>query len=140
MVNEIEKPGSEDEYAALDDLDRSIAKEMTDRNYIESKGADLGVHYRIIIDRQVDYHLDPFTNPYSSSGYGYATAKRYSEGILIVEIRDRINRKVVWQASLDLRINKKKKKGNIIYDTVHLIFEKYPFEAGKNSPVIPQEK
>jgi len=133
MVNEIERPGSEGDYAGLDDLDRAIAKEMTDRNYVETADADLGVHYRIIIDREVEYQMmDPY--PYSqtySSGYGYARAKRYREGILIIEMRDRDNRKVVWQASLDLRINKRKKEDNVIYETVNLIFKDYPFVAGE---------
>jgi len=136
MINEIERPGSEGDYAGYDDLDRAIAKEMTDRNYAETQDADLGVHYRIIIDREVHYQmLDPY--PYSpaySSGYGYARAQRYREGILIIEMRDRNNRKVVWQASLDLRINKRKKDENVIFETVHLIFQDFPFIAGEKNP------
>lgn len=134
MVNEIERTGNQGEYAGLEDLDRAIAKQMTDRKYVETPDADLGVHYRIILDREVNYQIDPLSYPSYSSGYAYVRAKRYTEGILIIEMRDRDNRKVVWQASLDLRINKRKKQENVIYDTVNLIFQDYPFIAGEKEP------
>jgi hypothetical protein len=44
----------------------------------------------------------------------------------------------VWQASLDLKINKRKKLENVIEDTIDFIFSEYPFEAGSKKPVIQE--
>ena len=135
-VNDIERPGNTDTYTEYEDLDRAIAGKMREKKYAESPDADLGVHYRIILNKKIDYNynrdrLYPYTN--------YETySRKYTEGVLIIEMRDRDTRKVVWQASLDLKINKRKKLENVIEDTINFIFQEYPFEAGSNKPVVQE--
>lgn len=133
-INDLERPGNTDAYNEYLELDRAIARKMEERNYIEEVNADLGVHYRIILDKKTDVNFDR-TRPYVYST-NRPFVQRYTEGVLIIEMRDRETRKVVWQASLDLRINRRKKLENIIEDTVNYIFEEYPFEAGSNKPIL----
>jgi hypothetical protein len=135
-VNDIERPGNTGTYTEYLDLDRAIAAKMIERKYTEETDADLGVHYRIILNKKIDYNynrdrLYPYTN-YETYG------RKYTEGVLIIEMRDRDTRKVVWQASLDLKINKRKKLENVIEDTIDFIFSEYPFEAGSKKPVIQE--
>jgi len=133
----------------------AIASEMEQRGYeyVEQRH-DLIVSYVIVLDNKIDYdvnrynsfygrrsiYYDSFGNPYFYR-YNTVSAREYKEGTLIIEIKQRKKKKLVWQGSVDLRINKrsKKSKDQIVEETINLIFTEYPFEAGKDEPVLISE-
>ncbi|MDX1471651.1 MAG: DUF4136 domain-containing protein [Flavobacteriaceae bacterium] len=137
-VNDLERPGNKDAYNQYLELDRAIAEKMKERKYTEKADADLGVHYRIILSKKTEVDIDR-NRPYVYNS-NRAFLRKYTEGVLIVEMRDRKAKKVVWQASLDLRINRKKTLDQAINDTIRYIFNEYPFEAGSNEMKFPQKE
>ena len=136
-INDLERPGNTDAYNEYIELDRAIAEKMKSRGYKEELDADLGVHYRIILNKESEVNFDR-----NRAAYLYTTNQpmitRYTQGVLIIEMRDRQTRKVVWQASLDLRINRKKDLEGAIENTVNYIFNEYPFQAGSNQINLPE--
>ena len=78
-------------------------------------------------------YYNPFYDPYN-----YAPrSSRHIEGILLLEIKERKTRKLVWQGSLDLKYSKKSSNSNLelLKNTLFKIFKTYPYIAGNEEPV-----
>ncbi len=131
------KDAPKQNYAGYEDLEAAIKLNMDNRGYIESKTPDLVLRYRVIIDPKVEYRN---TNRYNRYNYNYPSyytlqERTYNEGILMIEIRNSNTRKVVWQGSLDLKVNKRKRSKEVVLESVSMIFKQYPYIAGNNEPV-----
>jgi len=140
---------SEKGYEATENIENSIAQEMELKQYRYGARADLVVSYQIILDDKIEYRVNDYYSPYSYrySGYPYdpyysVSKKHFKEGVFMIEIKDQRNRKLFWQGSLDLKINKKylKDSKSIISETVSLILKDYPFVAGKSESLVTNDK
>lgn len=142
VVNALKKKGApEDSYAGLEEVERAIKNEMGKRGYSLSENPDLFVTYRIILDPDLNYRVNnyyyPYYNPYyRTPAYGYVRRGKYNEGIMFIEMRDSKTNKVVWQGSLDLRVNRKNKSSDVVAESVAMIFDEFPFVAGQKEPVL----
>jgi hypothetical protein len=89
------------------------------------------------MDRTSGYGYNNRYN-YPSSTYPYYVQKReYTEGALLVELREGLDNSLIWQASLDMKYNQKsssKKKIDPVENAFITIFSKYPYIAGNNQP------
>ena len=136
--NPLDKDRNDDQgYAAYDKLEHAIENQMNIRGYLNSTIPDIYVSYRFILDPKIHYRSNN-QDPYSSQSNQFPTRVRrtkFDEGILMIEITERARRKMVWQGSLDLKVNKKKKNIDIISESVAMIFENYVYEAGKKNPI-----
>jgi len=140
---------SEKGIEATENIENSIAHEMELKQYRYGTRADLVVNYQIILDDKIEYRVNDYYSPYSYrySGYPYdpyysVSKKHFKEGVFMIEIKDQRNRKLLWQGSLDLKINKKylKDSKSIISETVALILKDYPFVAGKSESLVTNDK
>lgn len=130
------KDAPKQNYAGYEDLETALKFHMDNRGYIESKSPDLILRYRVIIDPKVEYK----TSGYNRYNYGYPgyynfERRTYNEGILMIELRYSKTRKVVWQGSLDLKVNKRKRSKDVVMESVAMIFEQYPYIAENNKPI-----
>ncbi len=145
VINALKRQGaSENEYAGLEEIEVAIDNEMVQRGYeARTSGSDLIISYRVIIDTEIRYQQDNFnTFPgrFNQPGWGRVTQSKYNQGIMMIEMRDRVKKQVVWQGSLDLRVNKKKKRSvDVVAETVGMIFREYPFIAGESKPQPQQD-
>ncbi len=133
-------------------IDNAITIELSSRGYSKTEPADFKVSYKLILDNKVDYDQNNSYSRYRSNTYSdpygyrydpyyYGNETRYTEGILIVEIREDYGNRAIWDGSLDLKYNNsKKKKSDPVTNAFHLIFAEYHYIAGKADPVIPLEK
>ena len=135
---------SKEARETLDQLESAIINQMEKRGYHMSHRADLIVYYRILIDQQTDYRVDNYPSRYDYySGYSYYRVRKdqYDQGTMLIELKDAENRKLVWQGTLDLKIKNRSKisKDEIVEQTIAMIFERYPFLAGKAEPLFQVE-
>ncbi len=127
-------------------IEESISIQLNSRGYSNTQPADLVVTYNLILDKKVDYdvnnsysrsrynnypgnynYYDPY-NPYNPYRFN---KKVYTEGTLIVEIREDFGNALVWAGSLDLKYNKSKsKKGDPVQNAFDIIFNEYNHIAG----------
>ena len=124
-------------YAGYEELEAAIKSHMDKHGYTESKSPDLILRYRVIIDPIVEYQ----SNRYNRYNYNYPgnynlERRTYNEGILLIELRNSNTRKVVWQGSLDLKVNKRKRSKEVVMESVGMIFDQYPYNAGNSEPVL----
>lgn len=131
-------------------IENAITIELTARGYTKAEPADIKVSYKLILDNKVDYEsnnyrstnrINPYADPYRYPYNQYNNmGTQYTEGTLIVEIREDYENKAVWDGSLDLKYNQSKKsKHDPITNAFHLIFAEYHYIAGKKEPVIQSE-
>lgn len=134
---------------AMNKVETIIARQMQSKGYEKTQVADLVVKYNLILDNKVDYRVDQTSRygyNYPYYGYGsypfypyYLNKNEYTEGMLLVELRESLSNRLVWQASLDLRYRKRnsnRKKTDPVEDAFHIIFSKYPYVAGNSEPQI----
>jgi hypothetical protein len=123
---------SSNKVAFLESLESAIISEMSRRDYkMDSQNPDLLIRYELISSTQVDTKIN-----YSRYSYdNYATTKSHIESILLVELVDSKTKKLVWQASLDLKNHSNKKKNkDPIRDAIIKLFDTYLYRAGKPKP------
>ncbi len=137
---------SEDAQETLEQLEEAIIGQMEKRGYRLSHSADLLVYYRILIDQQTDYRIDDYPSRYNYNYYGrynyYNVRKnQYDQGTLSVEFKNSDTRRLVWQGNLDLKVKSRSKvsKDEIVEQTIGIIFDQYPFEAGRSDPLFHVE-
>jgi len=118
-----------------------IQAHMNGRGYSISQVPDLTIEYKLILENKVDYHLnDSYRYGYPTYNYNYNPnnpytyydKKEYTEGTLIVDLKESFGKKLVWEASLDLKFNKHQ-RGKIndpVERAFNSIFEEYPYRAG----------
>jgi hypothetical protein len=140
-------PEEPDEEAKqfLNRISDAISNQMNIKNYEMTEVADIVITYSLILDNKADYRMDRtsgygYNNRYNypSSTYPYYVQKReYTEGALLVELREGLDNSLIWQASLDMKYNQKsssKKKIDPVENAFITIFSKYPYIAGNNQP------
>ena len=88
------------------DIEENIQREMLRRNYQENDlNPDLLLRYELIASTKIENRST--TN--SMYGYqNYAPPRSYTEAVLLIELVDSSTRKLVWQASADLKDHQKK--------------------------------
>ena len=127
--------------ALFEGIEKAIAKNMDLKNYVAADLPDLTVRYEIIStitsssnQNNSSYnsaHNDPYGTP-------YVNTKKITEGIILIEFRDKKLQKLVWQGSLDLKYSKKKEIIIMLEEAIEQIFTSYPYEAGSNLEIKPQ--
>lgn len=97
---------------------------------------DLIVRYELLSTTTTESQVN--SNYYYDPYYRYTPQSRstnYTDGLLLIEFRDRKKKKLVWQASLDLRYGKKETPEMVIQRSVDRIFQTYPYRANSNQPI-----
>lgn len=123
----------------------AINEQMILRNYEMAEVPDMVITYSLILDNKADYDMDRtgrygynnrYNYPYNTTPY-YMRRREYTEGTLLVELRENLDNSLIWQASLDLKFNKRsssKKKVDPVENAFITIFSEYPYMAGNNKP------
>ena len=120
-----------------DRLEEAIQKQMESRGYTLSKLGDLIVEYRVLVERKSDVNIDPLRYRGYSTPYYRVSKRTYREGILMIDIYDGVTSRLAWQASLDLKINRKSKSTEgAVQASIEKIFETYPYKAGSDKRVV----
>ncbi len=111
-----------------DKLEAAILKEMDSLGYNFQETADLQVNYQIILGSATDIRQDQRFFPYRGNYYRYNTVdvSYYHEGILLIEIKENVSRRIIWQGSLDLKYNRRSKSKKSIQELIGLIFDTFP--------------
>jgi hypothetical protein len=147
--------GDENFEAAIIKIEDAIGRPMMDRGYEPAEVSDIVVTYNLILDNKTDYRVDNmnrynrynqysyYQNPYS---YPYWFERDdYTEGTLLVELREGLSNKLIWQGSLDMKYNKsssskKKKRNDPVENAFEMIFAEYYYVAGNSEPQTPKEE
>ncbi|MCV9386455.1 DUF4136 domain-containing protein [Reichenbachiella ulvae] len=135
------KDYSQEGLHLFDQIEKEIELNMKLKNFTSDRNnPDLIVRYELMstttteTQRNYNYYYDPY--------YYYtppAQSKNYTDAILLIEFRDKSRKKLVWQASLDLRFGKKTTADLAIKQAVDRIFETYPYEAGSNEKIVKEK-
>jgi len=109
----------------LEEIKSAIDKEMKSRGFMMSAGnTDLGLRIELASARGSDVNYN------NSFFYGYSTIteRRFTESILLLELIHARSKKIIWQASLDLKYYRSKKMSleEMIIDSVSQLFETFP--------------
>lgn len=126
-----------------DEVESEIERIFEDRGYTLSREPDILVTYDVLISPKIRRNAN--TNPYRSYTYRYNyydyQTYRYNEGMFMVEIRDYKKKKIVWQGSIDLRSGRKPKNSSEFFrNAVNDVLTAYPYLAGSNKPIVPEDK
>jgi hypothetical protein len=135
-------------YTSLigDHFREAIDREMTLRGYVKSENPDLLVNVSATFNDKTRVSQTPamhhnyygyrrgFYDPWY--GYGYATethVSQYTEGTVNLDIVDPKLKRMVWEGVAIGTITEKKRKNarQVISNGVALVFEQYPFRAGR---------
>ncbi len=113
-------------------LESRIDSEMDRRGYSKSDEPDLILRYEVISSSKTERNNNsPFFDPY----FYQPTLRTITESVILLEMTDFKTKKLVWQASLDLREhNKITKKKDFLQSAVISIFNTYLYRAGKRQP------
>ena len=117
-----------------ENIENAIRKEMNFRGYRAEVNSNLWVFYRVILDNRSDVHINDYSLATRTFPYATVNTYNYKEGILMIEMKDSGTRKTIWQGSLDLKIGSRKTNTDALQEAMRLIFEDYPFRAGKGEP------
>ena len=128
-------------------IENGISNEMLKKNYNKSTTPDIIVRYEIISNVNVEtnnsnnpqynsYSRANHYNQYNPNDRFFNTPRNIVEGVLLIELKDRITKKLIWQASLDLKYSKKKNsEEDMLSNAIKIIFGKYQYEAGSDQPI-----
>lgn len=143
-------PVDQDDAAkhAKEKVERAISAPMDAKGYEYAEVPDMVITYNLILDNKVDYRSTN-TSPYDYSNryrspYGYydwLERDEYTEGTLLVELREELNNKLIWQGSLDMKYNNtssKKKKRDPVENAFETIFAEYHYIAGESKPQLAE--
>lgn len=134
-----DKSYDEEGLAFFTHVENAINKNMTDKGYLARDKPDLITRYEIVSTTTTESNnrnYDPYgyNNRYYTPS-GWNSVKR-TEGVILIEIRDRKKKKLVWQGSLDLKYSKKTEPQVTLSESIDRIFTTYPYSAGSNEKVI----
>lgn len=127
----------------------AIANEMTRRGYRQSANPDLYVNVTFRADDKVK--MTAYTQPYMSGAYygrpggaSYGSAlgvgvgvsqraTKVTEASVFIDMVDNSTDRLVWQGVTVVEANDKvaQQLRDAIYTSVNMVFEQYPFSAGK---------
>jgi hypothetical protein len=128
-------------------IEAGITDEMLKKNYEKSTNPDIIVRYEVIssVNVETNNSNNPQFNSYGRTNQynqynpydrsNNATSK-VIEGVLLIELKDRETKKLIWQASLDLKYSKNKNNEvDMLSNAIQMIFNKYHYEAGSDKPI-----
>ncbi|MEQ8471453.1 MAG: DUF4136 domain-containing protein [Marinoscillum sp.] len=116
-------------------IERNISEQLETRGYNNQQdNPDLAARYELISNQITEVRRT--TNPYYFPSYGnYYTTRTLLESALLVEIFDTKTKKLVWQASVDLKkYTKRNNKEEILREAVTQLFNTYLYRANSNTP------
>ncbi len=118
---------STDGIKILETIKDAIQAEMNLRGYKPNNKADLQLHYDLISSLESSGPPANTYNPYFFNPYAPAFMPRdIYKSVLLIEIYDLKNKKLVWQASLDLsHVKREKKRSEMLQKAVARIFSTY---------------
>jgi len=137
----------QEEEQFLNRIKEAISNQMEMKSYEMAEVSDMVITYNLILDNKSDYDMDRnsrynynnrYNYPYGTSPY-YIQKREYTEGTLLVELRESLNNSLIWQASLDLKYNQRsssRKKLDPVENAFVTIFSEYPYVAGNKKPQI----
>lgn len=135
-----QKDYSQEGLALFNQIEQEIEINMEIKGFESSnKEPDLIVRYELMSTTTTESQVN--SNYYYDPYYYYTPPSRavnYTDGLLLIEFRDRNKKKLVWQASLDLRYSKKETPEMVLKKSIDRIFETYPYQAGSNQ-ALPSE-
>jgi len=123
-------------------IEGKLSQEMQSRKYEEAEKGDLILQYNVNLNpnSRTDFQQGvpfarggylPYYDPFFMNGRTY----EFIEGIIIVELMNRETRKLVWQASKEVKYNPGKDNTEAtIIATINELFETYNFVAGSAQP------
>ncbi len=123
----------------------AITREMALRGYVESDNPDLLINVSAVVKDKTRVtqtaNMDPYYgyrrgyyDPWRGYGYGTQTHVRtYTEGTVNIDLVDPKLKRMIWEGVAIGTITEKKRKNSrqAISDGVALVFEQYPFNAGR---------
>ncbi|UXX78939.1 DUF4136 domain-containing protein [Reichenbachiella carrageenanivorans] len=132
-----DKSYSQEGLAFFTQVEEAITQNMTAKGYEKANKPDLIARYEIISttassSNSNNNYYDPYSyyQPYYAPTF-YETSK-FTEGVILIELRDRKQKKLVWQGSLDLKYTKRIEAHLAILESINKIFKTYPYLAGAN--------
>lgn len=117
--------------AFYSEIENGIRQNMLAKGYEPVERPDLIARYEIVSTTATETRNQNY-DPYGYNYYIPPATKKYTEGIVLIELRDRKQKKLVWQASLDLKYNMRGEAKLTLLESINRIFETYPYEAGSN--------
>ena len=134
-------------------IEEEMGFQMAARGYEGVEVADIVITYNLILDNKVEYRIDRtpgypysrryYNSPYGSYPYYWFDRSEYTEGTLLVELREELSNRLIWQASLDMKYNRRsssKRKMDPVENAFKTIFSEYPYIAGNSKPQIAENQ
>lgn len=122
-------------------VENAINQNMTDKGYTNSEKPDLIARYEIVSTTTVENNVNN-RDPYGYRNRYYAPTNwnnvKNVEGVILIELRDRKQKKLVWQGSLDLKYSKREEAHETLSKSINSIFTSYPYQAGSKEKIISQ--
>ncbi len=119
---------SSDQMAIIRRMENAVVSEMTRRGYRKTDDdPDLILRYEIISGSRTEQ------NNTNSFYFAPPTSRQFTESIILLEMTNFETKKLVWQASLDLREHHKiTKRKDVLTSAVQNIFNTYLYRAGSS--------
>lgn len=135
-----DKSYDEEGLAFFNHVEESINQNMKNKGYSTHSKPDLIARYEIVSTTTTESNnrtYDPYSynNRYYNPGWN---AQKRTEGVILIELRDRKRKKLVWQGSLDLKYAKKVEPSVTLSESIDRIFTTYPYQAGSNERIISE--
>ena len=134
-----DKSYDEEGLAFFTHVENAINKNMTDKGYSRKDKPDLIARYEIVATTTTENNSRTY-DPYRNNNYYYSPAswnsEKRTESVILIELRDRKLKKLVWQGSLDLKYSKKTEPQVTLSESIDRIFTTYPYSAGSNEKAI----
>ena len=126
-------------------IENGIKSGLESKKYMVSDQPDMIVRYEIISNlnvRQNSGNSNYYQNGYYDQFYNQNNnTSRQIEGILLIEMKDRKTKKLIWQGSLDLKYSRKSDKNkDLLTNAVETILLEYNYNAGSNNQITLENK
>lgn len=133
-----DKSYDEEGLALFNQIEQSINQNLQDKGYKPASKADLVARYEIVSTTTTENRgYDPYAfNRAYYDPYNTWNNQKRIEGVILIELRDKKRKKLVWQGSLDLKYAKKEDPKETLTKAINHIFATYPYRAGSNEIII----
>ncbi|SMD39129.1 protein of unknown function [Reichenbachiella faecimaris] len=134
-----DKSYSPEGMAFFGEIEMAISQNMAAKGYEQADKPDLIARYEIVSTTVTESNTRNY-DPYGYNNYYFPQdARKHTEGIILIELRDRKQKKLVWQGSLDLKYKMKKEVQLTMLESINIIFESYPYQAGSNERITSEK-
>ena len=132
-------------------VEKYVDEQMSLRNYSKSDNPDLWITYYVRVEDKTRVESTTYGDPYHRSYYGpqyygyyygynhtwtEVEEVNYKVGTLIVDLVDAKSNELVWYGAASKTLEENKPNPDkTIEEAIARMFYKYPFMAGKNTPV-----